>query len=268
MSAGHLNPAPSVTPPPRQGADLYYLENVRWETYELLVRDRDAANDHFRITYDRGRMQIDRRGSDVQALEGISWETYEHLVEDLGEQHLRLTYHRGTLTITSPLPKDDRVKTFIGRMIEQLAIELRIPMSSYGSATWKRRDMVAGLEADECYYVRSEPLVRGKDNVDINVDPPPDLALEVDITRQVLARLPIYAALGVRELWHYRNDKLRFLVLKDGAYVPAETSLAFSMLKPADLDRFLGLRTTIEETTLLTQFRDWVRTLPPFQPHP
>lgn len=263
-----MNAAPPATPESGQGLDFYYLENVRWETYELLLRDRDAANEHFRITYDGGRMQIDRRGSEVGSLEGISWETYEHLVEDLGEQHLRLTYHRGRLTIMSPLPKHDRVKKFIGRMIELFALEMRISMSCYGSATWKRGDMDAGLEADECYYVQSEPLVRGKDNVDLNVDPPPDLAVEVDITRQVLARLPIYAALGVPELWHYRNDKLRVLVLKDGAYVPADTSLAFPMLKPADLERFLALRTTMEETTLMTQFRDWVRTLPLSQPHP
>jgi Uma2 family endonuclease len=211
-------------------------------------------------------MQIDRRGAEVGALEGISWETYEHLVEDLGEQHLRLTYHRGRLTIMSPLPKHDRVKKFIGRMIEMLAIELRIPMSCYGSATWKRADMDAGLEADECYYVQSEPVVRGKDNIDLGVDPPPDLAVEVDITRQVLARLPIYVALGVPELWHYRDGKLLALVLAPGGYVPSEKSLAFPMLRPADFERFLDLRTTMDETTLMTQFRDWARTLA--RPHP
>src|SRR5207247_4723646 len=82
--------------------ELYLLDNVSRETYELLLRDRDAAGEHFFITYDNGRMQIDRRGVDVEALEGISWETYEHLLTDLEGQNLRLTYDHGRLTIVSP----------------------------------------------------------------------------------------------------------------------------------------------------------------------
>ena len=242
--------------------EVYLLDNVSWETYELLLRDREAAGEHFFITYDHGRMQIDRRGADVEALEGISWETYEHLLRDLDEQHLRLTYHRGRLTIVSPLPKHDRVKTVIGRMIELLAFELHIPMSCFGSATWRRSDVVAGLEADECYYVQNEPLVRGKDDIDLNVDPPPDLAIEVDITRQMTPRLPIYAALGVPEVWRYRSAELRAYALQSGTYVPIETSLAFPMLRPADLDHFLAMRHAVDDTTLMTRFRDWLHTLP------
>jgi Uma2 family endonuclease len=242
--------------------EIYQLEDVSWETYELLLRDREAAGEHYFITYDQGRMWIDRRGADVEALEGISWETYERLLQDLEGQNLRLTYDQGRLTIVSPTHRHDKLKTLIGRMIELLALEFRIPVSSFGSATWKRNDLLKGLESDECYYVQSESRVRGKDDLDLAVDPPPDLAVEVDVTRHVRARLPLYAALGITEVWQFRGKQLRAMALKGGQYEPVEVSLAFPMLRPAELDRFLAMRHSVDETTLIASFHDWLRTLP------
>jgi Uma2 family endonuclease len=83
-------------------------------------------------------------------LHNVSWETYEALLKDLDEQHLRLTYDNGRLAIVSPLPKHDKVKKLVGRMIEHMSFELDIVVSSFGSTTWKSRKLRKGLEADEC----------------------------------------------------------------------------------------------------------------------
>ena len=242
--------------------EIYILDNVRWETYELLLRDREAAGDHYRITYDRGLMQIDRQGVDVQALDGISWETYEHLLQDVEGQNLRLTYDRGRLTIVSPTHRHDKLKTLIGRMIETLSDELEVDISSFGSATWKRSDLMSGLEPDECYYVQNEHKVYGKEQIDLSVDPPPDLAVEIDVTRHFTPRLPVYAALGIPEVWRFRGKELRALALREGTYVPVEMSLAFPMLRPADLEPFLAMRHAVKERLLIKRFREWLRTLP------
>ena len=258
MTLPDVDTAASAEPIP----EVYQLEDVSWETYELLLRDREAAGEHYFITYDQGRMWIDRRGVDIEALEGISWETYERLLQDLEGQNLRLTYDQGRLTIVSPTHRHDKLKKLIGRMIELMSLELGVVVSSFGSATWKRIDAAKGLESDECYYVQNEPLVRGTDDLDLAVDPPPDLAVEVDVTRHVAARLPVYASLGVGEVWQFRGKQLRALALKGGAYEPIETSLAFPMLRPAELEQFLAMRHAVDENTLMVRFRDWLRTLP------
>ena len=256
MTAGSTTTLQPLSPRP----EFVCLRNVSWDTYELLLRD--LAEQHVRLTYDAGRLAIDRRGEPVGVLEPISWETYEALLHDLDGQNLRLTYDSGRLWIVSPTHKHDRVKSLIATMVELAAIELRIPMSRYGSATWRRGDVWKGLESDECYYIQNEPAVRGKDEIDLTRDPPPDLALEVEVTHHEIDRLNLYAALAVPEVWHYRADQLRFLALKGGKYTPIETSVAFPMLRPADLDRFLKLRHSTDETSLMVGFQGWVRKRP------
>jgi Uma2 family endonuclease len=253
----------AITPEPAEAEpEVYVLDNVRWETYELLLRDRDDGGDRFRITYDRGLMQIDRRGADVQALDGISWETYEHLLRDVEGQNLRLTYDRGRLTIVSPTHRHDKLKKLIGRMIEALSDELGVEVSSFGSATWRRHDLLRGLEPDECYYVQNESRVRGKDDLDLSVDPPPDLAIEIDVTRHFTPRLPVYSSLGVPEVWQFQGKELRALALREGEYVPIDVSNAFPMLRPADLEQFLAMRHAVSERALIARFRAWLGTLP------
>jgi Uma2 family endonuclease len=253
----------ATTPTPvDEDPTVYLLENVSWQTYELLLRDRDGAGEHFRITYDRGRMQIDRRGSEIGRLDGISWETYEHLVNDLEQQHLRLTFDRGRLGVMAPTRRRERIKSLIGRMVEAMALELRIPATGFGSATWRLAEGMRGIEADESYYVQSEPFIRGKDDIDLSVDPPPDLVVEVEIAHPPVARLPVYAGLGVPEVWIYRAGTITANTLQGGAYVPTETSAAFSGFRPAELDCFVAMLDTTDDTTIVTSFLDWLRTVP------
>src|SRR5215204_1839165 len=95
-------------------------------------------------------------------LYGVSWDTYSALLDDLAEQHVRLTYDEGTLEIALPLPIHEKWKKLIGGMIEQIPLELDVPMSRFGSTTFRKRKLRKGAEPDECYYVQNEPRVRGK----------------------------------------------------------------------------------------------------------
>jgi len=193
-------------------------------------------------------------------LYNIAWSTYEAIVADNGNPGTRFTYDRGTLEIMSPSKEHERLKKLIGRMIEALTEELEIPIQSVGSTTWKNALREQGIEADECYYVANESRVRGSREVDLSVDPPPDLAIEVEITGSWIDKLPIYAGLGVPEVWRYDGKALRVEVLQaDATYAGQTQSRAFPFLPLADIPRFLDQRDATDETTWIRSFREWVR---------
>lgn len=196
--------------------------------------------------------------------ENVSWETYESLLRDLEDAHqnLRITYDEGRMVVMSPPPKQERWKSLLGRFVEAIADEKNVPISTFGSTTWKRRDKRRGLEADECFYVQHEPQVRGKLDFNLKRDPPPDLAIEIDLCRHPLDRPSVYAALGVPEVWRFDGEKIEVLLLEpDGKYRSSETSAAFPFLRPAELKQFLDLFGTTDQNSLLRTVRAWARTL-------
>ncbi len=194
-------------------------------------------------------------------LENISWSTYEALLEDLGPHPgKRITYDRGLLEIMTTSPRHERVKKLLGRFLEIMTLELSIEIVGVGSTTWKRKDLQRGFEADECYYIGNEEVVRGRDDIEIPRDPPPDLVVEVDISRSSLKRHEIYAAFGIPEAWQYDGERVRFYALEEsGEYKETEQSVAFPFLGVADLNRFVAMRASLSETRLMQVFRDWVR---------
>src|SRR2546425_179270 len=100
----------------------------------------------------------------LQVLEHVSWETYESLLRDMEKQrvHARITYDQGSMTVMSPLPKHESIKLLLGQMVGVMAMELHIPMRGLGETTWRRKDLLKGLEADQCYYVQHEAQMRGR----------------------------------------------------------------------------------------------------------
>jgi Uma2 family endonuclease len=192
----------------------------------------------------------------------IAWSTYEAIVADNGNPGTRFTYDRGTLEIMSPSEKHERLKRLIGRMIETLTEEWGIPIRSAGSTTWKNAPKEQGVEADECYYIASEARVRGRPEIDLGVNPPPDLAVEVELTSTWIDKMPIYAGLGIREVWRYDGKTLHVEQLQaDGSYARQTRSSAFPFLPLAEVSRFLDCRNATDETTWIRSFREWVRGL-------
>jgi Uma2 family endonuclease len=147
----------------------------------------------------------------------------------------------------------------LARLVEALTEEMDIDIASYGSMTCRRPDLERGLEADESYWIANEPRMRSREEVDLERDPPPDLVLEIEISRSSLNRIAIYAALRVPEVWRWDGETLRVLLLTSrGNYRQSERSKAFPFLPLAELAGFLR-RAGQSETQRLRSFRAWVR---------
>src|SRR4051812_39262687 len=112
----------------------------------------------------------------------VSWGFYEMLLREIRDRPLRVTFHKGRIEIMSPLPKHTMWKWRSGRMIGSVTVEWDIPMPPLGSSTFRREDREAGLEPDDCFYIKHAAAVHEKERIDLPADPPPDLAVEVDIT--------------------------------------------------------------------------------------
>lgn len=193
-------------------------------------------------------------------LKNISWQTYQSLVRDFEQQPaMRLTYDKGLLEIRMPLDPHETYKKLLGRLVEALTEELEIEIRSLGSRTCDREDLERGLEPDQCYYIQSEQAVWDKEQIDLTQDPPPDLAIEVDITSSSINRLDIYVDLGVPEVWRYDGQSLTIYWLENREYKPRSNSIAFSFLTTRNIERFLELKKTTKENALVRLFREWVR---------
>jgi Uma2 family endonuclease len=193
------------------------------------------------------------------AIPNIAWEVFEVLAAS-DCAGTRFAYDKGFLEIMSPTMEHERLHRLLGRMVETLTEELDIAMLSAGSTTLKLPLKRCGLESDECYYLANESRMRGQRELDLAVDPPPDLAIEVDVFRSSINRLSIYADIGVPELWFYDGETLRVYRLQDGdAYVQQEASEAFPFLDLKEVERFIGRFEPLGETAWVHSFRVWVR---------
>jgi Uma2 family endonuclease len=194
-------------------------------------------------------------------LYGITWETYRRLRAECVRLHIKMTFDRGTLEIMSPRADHAFVTRFFDQMVSILSDELRIRITGYRDTTWNKIALDRGLEADECYYVANSPLAdqRGV-SINLDRDPPPDLAVETDITHSTIDKEAIYAALGVPELWRWDNGIVRIRLLgSDGRYADADRSIAFPMLGPEVIQQFVSLRMREGEWDAKEAFRAWVR---------
>jgi Uma2 family endonuclease len=193
-------------------------------------------------------------------LRGISWQTYERLLEEMGESHLRLTYNNGELEFMTLSYEHENFGEWIGSLILVMSLELQIQMSSGGSTTLKRSLQKMGLEPDKCYWIKHEKDMRGKKRWSALKDPPPDLAIEIDITSSWLDRLGIYAALKVPEVWRFNGKTLKVLVLGgDGKYKAKTKSLAFPLLPIEEFSSHVKKLGADAELTLLQEFKRWLR---------
>ena len=193
-------------------------------------------------------------------LHDIDWVTYTRLLRAFdGRRHFRLTYDRGILEIMSPLWEHEKPAYILGRFIDVITEELQVAYEPGGSVTLRRRRKSRGLEPDKCYWIASADRLAGKTHLDLRVDPPPDLAIEMDVTHSSLDRMSIYAALGVPEVWRVTSGGLTFNVLEAGVYRARTHSLAFSQLASAELVRFLTESGHIGTSALISKFREWVR---------
>ncbi len=191
----------------------------------------------------------------------VPWEEYEDLLEDLGAGYrARICYDHGRLEIMMPLPIHERQKEFISRLMHVLTDELGLELECLGSTTYKYEDWLAGLEPDTCFYVENAARVIGVERFDpYSPPPPPDIAVEIDITSESLSRFHTCAALGVPEIWRYDQHQAQIYHLTGTDYVEAEASRAFPFLTGDVLFRLLERSKTDGQTATLRDFRQWVK---------
>ncbi len=193
-------------------------------------------------------------------LGGVDWETYQTISGRFTGRHLRLTYDRGTLEFMTISSTHGNFSRLIVHLVFVLAEEFNLSSRSCGDMTCDREDQERGVEPDECFYLANEHLIRDKEQIDLAVDPPPDLAVEIDISRSSQRRLGIYAAIKVPEVWQFDGETLRVLQLgSDGQYFVAERSLYFPSVPLLEIAGFLRRRKEMDEVSLVRLFRAWVR---------
>ncbi|NOT59036.1 MAG: Uma2 family endonuclease [Acidobacteria bacterium] len=194
-------------------------------------------------------------------LHHVPWAAYEALLNDLGAGYkARISYDHGKLEVNMPLPIHERWKLFLSDFMRLLTIDLGMMLESLGSTTYKYKDWDAGLEPDTCFYLANAASIIGVDRFDDQTPPPPpDIAVEIDITSESLNRFPIYAKLGVPEIWRCDEKQLQIYHLTEAGYVEAETSRAFPFLTGAALFEYLERSLTEGQSATLRAFREWVR---------
>src|SRR5688572_7198849 len=193
-------------------------------------------------------------------LDSVTWDTYERLIAEHGERSgTRFTYDEGVLQIMVVSSRHEKPNRTLAALVEVLAEEWVIDIESLGSMTCKRKDLQKGFEPDSCFYIQNADAVSGKEKIDLKFDPPPDLTIEVDIARDSLNRLPIFAAVGIPEVWRFDGTSLTVFRLEAGRYIEAPHSLAFPALNAEVATQFVDQRKTLKSTEWLRQVRSWAR---------
>jgi len=193
-------------------------------------------------------------------LHNIGWATYERLLADNENNSApRLAYDRGELEIMSPSPEHEKFNRRIAQLVLAVAEELDIEAEDLGSTTFRREDLERGFEPDSCFYIQNEEQIRGKDRIDLAVDPPPDLVIEIDITSPSLNKLPIYAQMGVPEVWRYDGERMTILVLEDSGYMEKVESFVLPPVTGRVLTDLVEKSKSMKRTIWLKIVREWVQ---------
>jgi Uma2 family endonuclease len=193
-------------------------------------------------------------------LHHVSWETYEGLLEDHIDRGVpRFTYDRGELEILTPSSEHEIDNRSLALLVELVAVELDIETLNVGSMTCNRRDLERGFEPDSGFYIQNEARVRGRSEVDLAVDPPPDVTIEIEISRSAIPKLPIYAAIGVPEVWPWDGERVTILVLRDGDYDERLVSAALPPITSEILMRFMNESRSMRRTAWVQRVREWAR---------
>lgn len=195
-------------------------------------------------------------------LQGVSWQTYESLLEDFSSQSCpHLTYDEGTLEIMSPTSEHERIKHVIEMIVELLSLEIGLDVYCLASTTFKSKDLKRGFEPDTCFYIQNLTSIEGKESIDLEVDPPPDLIIEIDITSQSINKFPIYASLNMPEVWRYDGEKLIIYQLVSKQYIEVTNSIALSLVISTDISDFIKKNVGKRSSVLAKEIKDWAKRL-------
>jgi Uma2 family endonuclease len=191
-------------------------------------------------------------------LQGVSWEFYEQILAQYADSNaLHFAYDNGTLEVEAPLSKHEAPSKILSDLVTIICGELGIDARNFGSTTFRKRAKTKGCEPDTCFYVQNEPQICGVLDIDLKHDPPPDLVIEVDVTSPSLNKLPIYAAMGVPEVWLYQGVRVVFYRLAGDGYEEISHSLALPMLDSETATEFLRAGLAESPSAWFRRVREW-----------
>ncbi|MBO9999211.1 MAG: Uma2 family endonuclease [Cyanobacteria bacterium SID2] len=192
-------------------------------------------------------------------LEDIDWKQFKNILSELGEHRAaRLSYSNGLLEIMVPLPEHEKAKEIIGDIIKILLNAQGLNYESLGSTTLKNERTTRAVEPDACFYIQNQAAVIGKNRLDLRTDPPPDLAVEIDITSRT--QFDNYQVLGVPELWRYSREGLQISLLQDGQYIESNSSFIFPDIPIIELvNRYIQQSQVSGSSQAIQDFRNWVQ---------
>ncbi|MEG4110894.1 MULTISPECIES: Uma2 family endonuclease [unclassified Microcoleus] len=191
-------------------------------------------------------------------VEDVNWQQFESILAELGERRAsRLSYSNGRLEIMVPLPEHEKAKEIIGDMVKILLETRQIAFESLGSTTLKNERMSQAVEPDTCFYIQNQVAVIGKNRLDMSVDPPPDLAIEIDLTSRT--QLDNYQILRVPELWRYARRGLQINVLQAEQYIESDVSPTFPNIPIVQLvNQYTQQSQVAGRTRAIQAFKIWV----------
>jgi Uma2 family endonuclease len=186
------------------------------------------------------------------------WEFYDKALRVGAAQRIRITYDRGRMEVMTHSDEHEALRSAAGRILEYYARQVRVRLVGRGNVTCRREDLDRGLEPDECYYVVNRPVRDADGQLDLTNGPPPDLAVEIEVSRTVIPRRPIYLELGVPELWRIDRQRTTVLRLHGGEYQEVERSGYLPQLDMALFHRLV--RVAVDEPDLaLDELDAWIK---------
>ncbi len=192
-------------------------------------------------------------------LPNVPWAEYEYLLSQITDSSsIRLSYDQGKLEIMTLSPRHENIKIFFGHLLFALTEALDMKMIGLGSTTFKLPTAARGTEPDDCYYIRRAELIEDQAELDLAIDPGPDLVLEIDLTHPSLDKMPIYASLGVLELWRYDGERMHFYLLVGEQYQEIDSSDLFPFLTATQLTQFIPTTKYRNLIPLIQAFRQWI----------
>ncbi|HEX8566014.1 MAG TPA: Uma2 family endonuclease [Pyrinomonadaceae bacterium] len=193
-------------------------------------------------------------------LQGVGWDFYEEILKEFEDSNaLHFAYDDGFLEVEVPTLKHEKPNRILTRLVQIICDELQIDFINAGQTTFRKKSKAKGVEPDTGFYIQNESKVRELLEIDLQKDPPPDLVIEVDVTSPSLDKMPIYAALGVPEVWLYKGERVEFYKLESEDYREIENSIALPILSSGKATEFLQAGLSESSSKWFQMVRDWAK---------
>jgi len=193
-------------------------------------------------------------------LQGVGWDFYEEILKESEDSNaLHFAYDNGFLEVEVPTLKHEKPKGLLADLVKFICLELQIDYVDAGQTTFRKKSKAKGVEPDTGFYIQNESKVRELLEIDLQKDPPPDLVIEVDVTSPSLDKMPIYAALGVPEVWLYKGERVEFYRLEGEEYREIENSIALPILSGKQATEFLKAGLSESSSKWFQMVRDWAK---------